>query len=149
MPALRPPVLFDRHGVIHRDRGDGGRRVGLIDFQDAVMGHPAYDVASLAQDARVDVSDELELRLLGHYAKARRTAAADFDMAAFARAYAILGAQRATKIFARLDKRDGKPQYRVHLPRMSRLLRKNLAHPVLAPLREWYAQYLPGSFEDA
>jgi tRNA threonylcarbamoyl adenosine modification protein YjeE len=131
---------------------DGLARVGLIDFQDCVMGHPAYDVASLLQDARVTVPDELEIRLLGHYAQARRAASPDFDMAGFARAYAILGAQRATKIlgiFARLDKRDGKPQYLAHLPRVTRYLRKNLAHPALAPLREWYAANLPRLAEDA
>ncbi len=124
----------------------GAQRVGLIDFQDAVMGHPAYDVASLAQDARVDIPDDMELRLLSHYARARRAATPDFDMAAFARAYAILGAQRTTKIlgiFARLDKRDGKPQYRVHLPRIARYLRKNLSHPALSGLRTWFDEHLP------
>ena len=124
----------------------GQKRVGLIDFQDAVMGHPAYDVASLAQDARVDVADETELRLLSHYARARRAETPDFDMAGFARAYAILGAQRSTKIlgiFARLEKRDGKPQYRVHLPRIARYLRKNLAHPALGGLRGWFEEHLP------
>lgn len=134
--------LADREGV---------KRVGLIDFQDAVMGHPAYDVVSLAQDARVDVPNELELRLLGHYAKARRAATPDFDMAGFARAYAILGAQRATKIlgiFARLDKRDGKPQYRVHLPRIARYLRKNLEHPALASLKNWFGEQVPTLRDD-
>ena len=130
----------------------GVKRVGVIDFQDCVMGHPAYDVVSLLQDARVTVPDELELRLLGHYAQLRRSGAADFDMAAFARAYAILGAQRATKIlgiFARLDKRDRKPQYLAHLPRVTRYLRKNLAHPALAALREWHVANLPRTVEDA
>ena len=93
---------------------EGPARVGMLDFQDCVLGHPAYDVASLLQDARVTVPADVELRLLGHYAMARRRQDARFDMAAFfAKAYAILGAQRATKIlgiFARLDKRDRKPQ---------------------------------------
>lgn len=131
---------------------DGMKRVGIIDFQDAVMGHPAYDVVSLAQDARVDVPNDLELRLLGHYAKARRAATPDFDMAGFARAYAILGAQRATKIlgiFARLDKRDGKPQYRVHIPRIARYLRKNLEHPALGSLKNWFGEQLPTLRDDA
>lgn len=130
----------------------GAKRVGIIDFQDCVMGHPAYDVVSLLQDARVTVPDEMELRLLGHYAQLRRADAAEFDMAAFARAYAILGAQRATKIlgiFARLDKRDRKPQYLAHLPRVTRYLRKNLAHPALAALREWHLANLPRTVEDA
>ena len=130
---------------------EGPRRIGVIDFQDAVMGHPAYDVMSLAQDARVTVPDDLELRLLGHYAKARRAASPDFDMAGFARAYAILGAQRNTKIlgiFARLDKRDGKSQYRIHLPRIANYLRKNLEHPSLAALKSWYGEQLSQLFDD-
>ncbi len=147
-------TLRDYHSpnLIWLNERDGLARVGVIDFQDCVMGHPAYDVASLLQDARVDVPDEMELRLLGHYAQLRRAAAADFDMAAFARAYAILGAQRATKIlgiFARLDKRDGKPQYLAHLPRVTRYLRKNLAHPALILLREWHVANLPHLVEGA
>ncbi|MDE2362639.1 MAG: tRNA (adenosine(37)-N6)-threonylcarbamoyltransferase complex ATPase subunit type 1 TsaE, partial [Hyphomicrobiales bacterium] len=145
-------TLRDYHSpnLIWLEAREGLARVGIIDFQDCVMGHPAYDVASLLQDARVTVPDDLEIRLLGHYAQARRAASADFDMAAFARAYALLGAQRATKIlgiFARLDKRDGKPQYLDHLPRVARYLRKNLAHPALAPLRDWYAANLPRLLE--
>ena len=114
------------------------------------MGHPAYDVASLLQDARVTVPDDLELRLLSHYARQRRGADAAFDMSAFARAYAILGAQRATKIlgiFARLDRRDGKPQYLAHIPRVEHYLRKNLAHPALADLSHWYQANLPRLLE--
>ena len=111
-----------------------------------MLGHPAYDVASLLQDARVNVPPELELRLLGLYAKLRREADSGFDMAGFAKAYAILGAQRATKIlgiFARLDKRDRKPQYLVHLPRLQAYLRKNLAHPALAGVKSWVEQNVP------
>ncbi len=125
----------------------GLARVGIIDFQDCVMGHPAYDVASLLQDARATMAADAELRLLGLYAKLRRGDDPAFDMADFARAYAVLGAQRATKIlgiFARLDKRDGKPQYLAHLPRIQAYLKKNLAHPVLAELRRWYETHLPG-----
>jgi len=120
---------------------EGTRRIGLLDFQDCVIGHPAYDVASLAQDARVDVPEGLELRLLGQYARARAAADPGFDMGAFAAAYATLGAQRATKllgIFARLDKRDGKPQYLAHLPRIERYLARCLAHPALSDLKLWY-----------
>ena len=147
-------TLRDYHSpnLIWLPEREGIKRVGIIDFQDCVMGHPAYDVVSLLQDARVSVPDEMELRLLGHYAQLRRADAADFDMAGFARAYAILGAQRATKIlgiFARLDKRDRKPQYLAHLPRVTRYLRKNLAHPALAALREWHVANLPRTVEDA
>jgi aminoglycoside/choline kinase family phosphotransferase len=140
-----PPTwtLRDYHSpnLIWLPDRDGIARVGLLDFQDAVLGHPAYDLASLLQDARVDVPAELELSLLGLYATERKGADPDFDMGAFATAYAILAAQRATKIlgiFARLDRRDGKPQYLRHLPRIQAYLARNLAHPELGRLRVWY-----------
>ncbi len=128
----------------------GTDRVGLLDFQDAVMGHPAYDVVSLLQDARIDVPEELELKLLGAYAKARATLNPAFDMAGFARAYSVLGAQRATKIlgiFARLNERDGKPGYLKHLPRIERYLLRCLNDPALGELRGWYENYLPKLLE--
>lgn len=127
-------------------RREGIARVGLIDFQDAVIGPPAYDLASLLQDARVDVSDDLEMRLAALYVRRRSAADAAFDAGRFAAVYAAMGAQRATKIlgiFARLDKRDGKPQYLRHLPRIERCLVKNLAHPLLGPLALWYQKHLP------
>lgn len=147
--ALARPTwtLRDYHSpnLIWLPEREGIARVGLVDFQDCVMGHPAYDVASLLQDARVTVPDELELKLLGGYARLRKHFDANFDMTTFARAYAILGAQRATKvlgIFARLDKRDHKPGYHAHMPRVESYLRKNLNHPALANLRGWYDEYL-------
>lgn len=124
----------------------GLARVGLLDFQDAVLGHPAYDLVSLLQDARVTVPAELELRLLAAYARARQAAEPGFAFAAFARAYAILGAHRATKvlgIFARIDKRDGKPGYLANLPRVEAALARNLAHPALTRLRAWYERHIP------
>jgi tRNA threonylcarbamoyl adenosine modification protein YjeE len=141
-------ALRDYHSpnLIWLPEREGVRRIGLIDFQDCVLGHPAYDLVSLLQDARVTVSDELELKLLSYYARLRRNETPDFNMMDFARAYAVLGAQRATKIlgiFARLDRRDGKPQYLAHLPRVERYLAKDLAHPDLAPLRAWYETHLP------
>ena len=120
-------------------------RIGLLDFQDALIGPPAYDVASLLQDARVDVSEELEVALLSRYARARLTDQR-FDAAVFAQLYATLAAQRATKIlgiFARLDRRDGKPQYLRHVPRILTYLQRSLAHPALASLRAWYDANLP------
>ncbi|HYA72975.1 MAG TPA: tRNA (adenosine(37)-N6)-threonylcarbamoyltransferase complex ATPase subunit type 1 TsaE [Roseiarcus sp.] len=130
----------------------GLQRLGLIDFQDAVLGPPAYDLVSLLQDARVDVPDDLELRLLALYARRRASADAAFDAKAFTASYAVMGAQRATKIlgiFARLDKRDGKPHYLQHLPRVERRLAKNLAHPLLQPLKLWYQAYLPRALGEA
>jgi aminoglycoside/choline kinase family phosphotransferase len=122
-------------------------RIGLLDFQDAVVGPPAYDVASLLQDARVDVPEEVEVPLLGRYVRARRTADAEFDPGTFIRSYVTLAAQRASKIlgiFARLDVRDGKPQYLRHIPRISGYLQRSLAHPSLESLNEWYGRHVPG-----
>jgi N-acetylmuramate 1-kinase len=141
-------VLRDYHSpnLIWLPDREGLARVGVIDFQDCVLGHPAYDVASLLQDARVTVSDELEVRLLSHYALTRSKANPDFDMADFAAAYAILGAQRATKvlgIFTRLDRRDGKPAYLAHMARVEHYLKKNLEHPALAAIRGWYKTHVP------
>jgi len=125
---------------------DGLKRLGLIDFQDAVLGPPAYDVASLLQDARKEVSSDLELRLLAHYVRRRALSDPGFDAGAFTAAYAVMGAQRATKIlgiFTRLDQRDGKPQYLRLLPRIERTLAKNLNHSMLEPLRQWFFTHLP------
>jgi tRNA threonylcarbamoyl adenosine modification protein YjeE len=146
--APRTWVLRDYHSpnLIWLPQRAGLNRVGIIDFQDCVMGSPAYDVASLLQDARVTVPDELELKLLSHYARLRRANDPAFDMAQFARAYAIMAAQRATKIlgiFARLNKRDRKPQYLAHIPRVQRYLAKSLLHPALADLKTWYDGQLP------
>jgi tRNA threonylcarbamoyl adenosine modification protein YjeE len=121
-------------------------RVGLLDFQDAMMGPAAYDVASLLQDARVDVSEELEIELLGRYVRTRKAADMAFDIPAFVKVYSTLAAQRASKIlgiFARLDRRDGKPQYLRHLPRVWDYLQRSLAHPALARLDEWYRANVP------
>ena len=128
---------------------EGLARVGIIDFQDCVLGHPAYDVVSLTQDARVTIPDELEMKLIAHYARLRREKDVGFDMAGFVKAYALFGAQRATKIlgiFARLNVRDGKPNYLVHLPRVERYLKKSLRHPALAELKAWYESNLPALF---
>lgn len=145
-------TLRDYHSpnLIWLGEREGLSRIGILDFQDCVIGHPAYDVASLLQDARVTISDQMELRLLSLYAKLRRQSEPGFDAAEFARAYAILGAQRATKIlgiFARLDKRDHKPHYLQHLPRIERYLVKDLAHPALSDVRVWYETYLPQILE--
>ncbi len=146
-------VLRDYHSpnLIWLPEREGLKRIGIIDFQDAVLGSPAYDVASILQDARVDVSDELEIRLLSHYARLRRSRNAEFDMGAFARDYALMSAQRATKIlgiFARLNRRDRKPQYLAHIPRVRRYLAKSLAHPALAELKTWYETHMPAVFEN-
>jgi len=126
------------------DREDVAR-IGILDFQDALYGPAAYDVASLLQDARVDVPEELEVALLSRYARARLYDSR-FDAVSFAQLYATLAAQRATKvlgIFARLNRRDGKPQYLRHIPRLLGYLHRSLAHPALVPLKGWYTANLP------
>jgi N-acetylmuramate 1-kinase len=113
---------------------------GLIDYQDALIGHPAYDLVSILQDARRDVSPELEAAMLQHYAA---TAKPDYDLSLH---YALLGAQRNTKIigiFTRLWKRDGKDRYLDFLPRMWRLLERDLAHPGLVSLKTWFNSTIP------
>lgn len=130
---------------------EGLARVGIIDTQDALMGHPAYDLASMLQDARVDVDVAVADALYENYCTLRKDDPgfhrADFDVA-----YAVLGAQRATKIlgiFARLSKRDGKHGYLRHIPRVSRYLERNLAHPRLASLKLWFDTHLPHARREA
>jgi N-acetylmuramate 1-kinase len=141
-------MLRDYHSpnLIWLAEREGTDRVGVIDFQDAVLGPPAYDLVSLLQDARVDVPEALEIALLTRYAKARRAADRTFDAAAFAESYAIMSAQRNTRLlgtFARLNRRDGKPHYLKHQPRIWTYLNRSLAHPALAAFRAWYAAHVP------
>jgi tRNA threonylcarbamoyl adenosine modification protein YjeE len=141
-------VLRDYHSpnLLWLQTREGIARVGLLDFQDALMGPAAYDVVSLLQDARVDVPESLEVGLVGRYVKARRAHNRSFDIGNFFELYALLGAQRATKvlgIFSRLDQRDGKAQYLRHQPRVWRNLRRSLAHPALKALKAWYDTHVP------
>jgi aminoglycoside/choline kinase family phosphotransferase len=126
----------------------GPARVGIIDFQDAMRGSPAYDLVSLLQDARLDVSADLERRLLDRYCAAAARHDGAFDAADFRFAYWALGAQRNTKIlgiFARLACRDGKPRYLRHMPRIWGYLDRCLAFPGLETLAAWYEHHLPRS----
>jgi len=148
IPEAKTWVLRDFHSpnLLWLGQRQGIARVGLLDFQDTVMGPPAYDVAALLMDARVDISEELELKLLSRYALGRKARDPAFDPARFAARYMILGAQRATKIlgiFARLDRRDRKPQYLQHMPRVWRYLMSAFAHPALADLKAWYFANVP------
>jgi aminoglycoside/choline kinase family phosphotransferase len=120
----------------------GRDQLGLIDFQDALAGHAAYDLVSLLQDARRDVSKELEEEMLAFHARAVGTASPEL----FRAHYEILGAQRNTKIlgiFTRLWKRDGKPHYLSLQPRVWGYLERNLSHPALAPVRNWFDANVP------
>ena len=114
--------------------------LGLLDFQDALAGHAAYDLVSLLQDARRDVDASLETAMLDRYK--RITGSGD----AFDVAYHVLGAQRNAKIvgiFTRLWKRDGKPRYPTLCPRVWRYLERDLAHPALKPVADWFDANLP------
>ena len=151
-----PPtwVLRDYHSpnLLWLPEREGIARVGLLDFQDALMGPAPYDLVSLLQDARVDVPDragDRAARPLREGAARRRP---DFATTGFVQLYVTLGAQRATKIlgiFARLDRRDGKPQYLRHLPRIWRYLRRSLIHPAMNDLKAWYDAHVPRRRNDS
>ena len=149
---LRQPagwVLRDYHSpnLLWRSGEEGMGRLGIIDFQDAMRGHLAYDLVSLLQDARLDLPAGFEAALLEHYCQRAAATDAGFDARSFLRAYRLLGAQRATKLlglFTRLCRRDGKRAYLQHLPRVARYLSENLNDPALARLKSWYERELPG-----
>ncbi len=141
-------VLRDFHSpnLLWQDGRKGIGRIGLIDFQDTVRGPVAYDVASLLLDARTDIGAALETELFDAYVTAREAVSPDFDRNGFSDAYAVMAAQRISKIlgiFVRLAERDGKPAYLNHLPRMLAYLGRVLDRPVLSDLKDWYARYLP------
>lgn len=134
-------LLRDFHSpnIIWRPDADGTDRVGIIDFQDAMIGPSAYDVASLVQDARVDIPDELADSLLEHYLSLR-SRDSSFDRERFSRDWHVMAAQRNCKLiglWVRLMQRDSKPFYMRHMPRTLRNLQRALSHPDLAPLRAW------------
>lgn len=135
-------VLRDYHAenVMLVEGRDGIGHFGLLDFQDAVVGHPAYDLCSVLEDARRDVSPGVERAMLDRYI------AATVAPAAFERGYWALAAQRNTRIlgvFCRLWKRDGKAHYTSFQPRMWGLLERDLAQPVLEPVRAWFDRHVP------
>lgn len=138
----RVTVLRDFHAenIMLVAGREGVRRFGLLDFQDALVGHPAYDLASVLEDARRDVDPAIEVDMLDRYVAARGAGEA------FRAAYWALAAQRNTRIlgvFVRLWKRDGKDGYRRFQPRMWGLLERDLAHPALGPVRAWFDANVP------
>ena len=140
LPRQNPgvTVLRDYHAENIMLLPDGEQ--GLIDFQDALVGHPAYDLVSLLQDARRDVSPELERAMLDRY-RGQVDAGPEFEAD-----YARLGAQRNAKIigiFARLWLRDGKARYLSMIPRVWRAMERDLEHPALAPVAAWFAANVP------
>lgn len=159
LPCLTGPfsepstwVLRDYHSpnLLWLKERKGLARIGLLDFQDGLWGPPAYDLVSLLQDARVDISQDLEDKLFSIYVQARQAyqkpSQPTVTPTALSVSYALLGAQRATKIlgiFTRLRERDHKPQYHLHMPRVRRALFKNLQHSYLADLHLWYQKHSP------
>lgn len=138
----RVTVLRDFHAenIMLVAGQEGIAHYGLLDFQDALVGHPAYDLASVLEDARRDVTPAVEAAMLARY-----QAATGLDIE---NAYWALAAQRNTRIlgvFVRLWKRDGKPGYRQFQPRMWGLLERDLAHPALVPVRQWFDANVPAS----
>jgi aminoglycoside/choline kinase family phosphotransferase len=137
---------YHAQNLLWRGGKTGLQRVGVIDFQDAVAGAPAYDLVSLLEDARRDVAPGLAEQMLDLYLLKARAAGRAFPACAFRVSAALLAAQRNAKIigiFARLAKRDGKPRYLAHLPRVWRYMERDLSHPVLAPLKAWYDCHIP------
>jgi len=153
--VLTPVLTRQRPGVaVLRDYHaenimllDSLEKQGLLDFQDALNGHRAYDLVSLLQDARRDVPPELEAEMFDRY-----IAATGVDAANFLADYARLGAQRNAKIvgiFVRLWRRDGKPRYLDLIPRVWALLERDLCHPALAPIARWFDANIPDAVREA
>lgn len=137
---------YHAQNLIWMPERTGLGRVGLIDFQDAVAGSRAYDLVSLIEDARRDVSPQIAEKATAHYLAAMRAQGTPLDEAEFRTEMAVMAAQRNAKIvgiFARLYKRDGKPRYLALLPRVWNHLERDLAHPALAQLRAWYDHTIP------
>lgn len=137
-------VLRDYHAenLIWLPERIGDARVGLLDYQDALLGHPAYDLVSLLEDARRDLSPGLAEAMAARFLAAR----SDLDAEEFHAAYDALGAQRNAKIvgiFARLSRRDGKPRYVDLIPRVWAHLMRDLSSDRLAPLRRFVEKHVP------
>jgi aminoglycoside/choline kinase family phosphotransferase len=139
---------FHSPNLIWLPERSGVARVGVLDFQDALNEHWAFDLVSLLQDARLDVPAALERELFAYYCAEAARVEPSFDRAQFAKAYALFGAQRNTRLlglWVRLLQRDGKPHYLKHIPRTWGYLDRNLTEPALAALAAWYATHFPPS----
>ena len=136
-------ILRDYHAenLLWLPERQGTARVGLLDFQDAMAGHPAYDLVSMLQDARRDVSQDCETQMIAHY-----IAQTGVDKDAFQSAYAVLGVQRNLRIlgvFARLSLDYGRSGYVDLIPRVWAHLEKDLSHPKLSGLSDLLLTSLP------
>lgn len=152
LERMLAPLAGDKTVFVHRDYFAGNlmwlpararlHRVGVLDFQSAALGHPAYDLAALIQDARRDIPPDLAERATGRFLSARP----ELDPERFRAALAICAAQRHLRVacqFVRLARRDGRPGYLAHGPRCWRLLAAALDHPATAPLAEALDRWIP------
>jgi aminoglycoside/choline kinase family phosphotransferase len=144
LPAMADTLLlrdYHKDNLLWLPARSGVQACGLLDFQDAQQGHPSYDLVSLIEDARRDVSPAVQAACLTRY-----LGATGLDRRDFGTGFALMAAQRHARViglFIRLWKRDGKPDYLQHLPRVWRLFERALAHEALAPLRAWVDRLLP------
>ena len=144
LPAMPDTLLlrdYHKDNLLWLPARPGAKACGLLDFQDALRGHPAYDLASLLEDARRDVPDDVQAACKAYYIAETGVSARDF-----AAGFALMAAQRHARIiglFIRLLKRDGKAEYLSHLPRVWRQFECALRHDALAPLRTWVDRLLP------
>lgn len=154
LDAMLQPLQNGPRTFVHRDffagnllwlpHRTGIRRVGILDFQSAALGHPAYDLVSLLQDARRDIPQALAEHMIAHYLAARP----DLDPDAFHTAYAACAAQRHLRVacqWVRLAVRDHRPHYLAHGPRTWRLLQAALTHPAAAPLAAAMDRWIPSA----
>ena len=133
---------FHAENIFWLPERDANAKIGLIDFQDALIAHPAYDLVSLLEDARRDVDPTIVDGLISRFC----TQAGIKDDDSFRAAYAVMGAQRNAKIlgiFVRLARRDGKQHYLDFIPRVAVYFRQDIAHPALSPLQKWCHKYAP------
>ncbi len=143
---------FAAEGFVHRDyfpanlmrlpQRDGARRIGVLDFQDAALGHPAYDLVSLVEDARRDVAPEARRGAVAAYLR-HRNGVSPNDLLAGLAAHGAQRHLRVAALWVRLARRDGKPGYLIHGPRCWRLLARSLSHPVCGPLVGFLDRHVP------
>ena len=144
LPAMPDTLLlrdYHQDNLLWLPARSGAAICGLLDFQDAQQGHPSYDLVSLIEDARRDVAPSVQAACLARY-----VGETGLDARDFATGFAVMAAQRHARIiglFVRLLKRDGKPEYLPHLPRVWRMFERSLRHDALQPLRAWVDRLLP------
>jgi aminoglycoside/choline kinase family phosphotransferase len=130
-------ILRDYHveNMMYLDQEKNIKKLGLLDFQDALVGSPIYDLVSILEDARIDIPRNFALECIQYYAEQK-----NLDFNKVLNDYHILGAQRNLRIlgvFARKYSRDGNDTYLQYIPRVLKYLEYDLSHPILRPLKDW------------